>query len=177
MSLKWVLHKVPIDLLISLPQVLWGLGRRRKSIGWLRYAIRTLSSTCKNYIWLIKLRIQKHYLQKFIMEWHWSHSTDQPASPLPCHPICPSNLNLLEVKKKKKKPTKFSVNLQTMGVGRKEEAHGDRVGMFAFTCIASGAHQLVWLAPGTCRGSHKGSLWSSGRDWLPTWGVSELPVA
>lgn len=70
MSLKWVLDKVPIDLLISLLQVLWELGKR-KSIGWLRCAILILSYTCKNCIWLIKLTIQKHCLQKFIMEMTW----------------------------------------------------------------------------------------------------------
>lgn len=98
MSLKWVLDKVPIDLLISLLQVLWDFGRR-KSIGWLKCAILILSYTCKNCIWLIKSTIQKHCLQKFIMEWHEDHSTDQLASPWPCHFICPSNFNLLEVKK------------------------------------------------------------------------------
>lgn len=101
-----------------------------------------------------------------------------PASPLPCHLICPSNLNLLEVKK----TTKFSVNLQTMGVGRKEEAHGagDRLGMHAFTCRASGvlltAHQPGVTDPWHLRRVSQGFsvVLGAGRDCPPGGSQSSL---
>lgn len=68
MSLKWVLDKVPIDLLISLLQSPLGIGEKKEK--------HRLAEMCNIYtiihmqkfIWLIKLIIQKHCLQKFIKE-------------------------------------------------------------------------------------------------------------
>lgn len=137
-------------------RVLQGLRGSRKSIGWLRCAILTLSYTCK-------MTIQKHCSQKFIMEWHWGHSTEHPDS----HTVILSIFPIATFYKSKS--TKFSPSLHTTLGIEGEKKLGGKIRIDTFSCKynpispALGHCKLSSIPEDCpCCGSHKGSLWCMG---------------
>ena len=175
MSLKWVLDKVPIDLLISLLQSPLGIGEKKEK--------HRLAEMCDTYS---IIHIQKLYLadkidnsEALLIEIHNGMTLRQLNSST-CLSSNPVILFALPISVfQKLKSTKFSVSLHTtMATREKEEVRweGNRIDTFAFkhtiplALLQGPVSSVVPLKTDTCCGSHKGSPWSFGwSDFPPGW--------